>query len=60
MEQTIEKTQKFIASLYESLNETRSQYDTLMAKEKLLDKNLRKEFADANPLVQDQVQKLYK
>lgn len=60
IEREIEKNQKLIANLYETLNETRGHYDALMGKEKILEKNLKKDFSETSPIVQDQVQKLYK
>lgn len=59
-EQEIESKRKLIESLYDNLNDTRAYYDNLMAKEKILEKNLRKDFGETSPMVQDQVQKLYK
>ncbi|CAH1176208.1 unnamed protein product [Phaedon cochleariae] len=56
----IEQLQTVLVSMNAALNECRSNLETLVAKEKLLDKAFKRDFQEASPVVQEQALKLYK
>lgn len=59
-EYKIEETHKLISQLHEALTDTRGHMEALLGKEKVLEKNFKRDFLEASPMVQDQTQKLYK
>lgn len=59
-EKEIDKITRLISNIHECLNEIKSHIDNFLLREKTLEKNFKKEFADVNPIVQEQIQKLYK
>lgn len=59
-EKQIESTIKLIVSTQECISEIKAYIETLLVKEKTLEKNFKKEFADVNPIAHELIQKIYK